>query len=56
MVAARRKTIRRLEETVAYRDRVVVKWIPFDPKSGLRIKPDGEPGEVISPAWAQKSP
>jgi hypothetical protein len=57
MVAARRKTIRRLTETVRVetRDRVIVKWIPFDPKSGLRIKDDGTPGEVVSPAWAQKS-
>jgi hypothetical protein len=39
-----------------FRDRIVVKWVPFDPRSGLRIKPDGEPGEIISPTWAQKSP
>ena len=51
----RRKTLRRLTETIKFQDRVIIRWIPFDPKSGLRIKPDGEPGEVISPTWAQKS-
>jgi hypothetical protein len=56
MIAARRKTLRRLEETIAYRDRIVVRWVPFDPKSGLRIKPDGDLGEVVhSPAWTKTS-
>jgi hypothetical protein len=55
MVAARRKKIRRLTETIKFQDRVIIRWVPFDPKSGLRIKPDGEPAEVVSPTWAQKS-
>ena len=55
MVAARRKTLRRLTETIKFQDRVIIRWVPFDPKSGLRIKPDGEPGEVVTPTWAQKS-
>jgi hypothetical protein len=40
---------------VQFQDRIVVKWVPFDPHTGLRIKPDGELGEVVSPAWQQKS-
>jgi hypothetical protein len=57
MGAARRKTIRRLETIrVETCDRVIVKWIPFDPKSGLRIKPDGDPAEVVhSQAWTKTS-
>jgi hypothetical protein len=53
-LARRRRPIYR-DVPGPYRDRIVVKWIPFDPKSGLRIKPDGEPGEVVSPSWAKTS-
>ena len=40
MVAARRKTIRRLKETVAYRDRVKLVYVPCDPATGKVLDPD----------------
>lgn len=42
MVAARRKTIRRLQETVRveYRDRTKVLYVPVDPQSGRVLDPD----------------
>jgi hypothetical protein len=46
MIAARRKTLRRLEETVRveYRDRVRILHVPVDPQSGRVLDPDrGEP-------------
>jgi hypothetical protein len=51
----RRQLIRMVPGPVEFRDRIVVKWVPFDPKSGLRIKPDGEPADVVSPTWAKTS-
>ena len=44
-LAARRKTIRRLKETVRteYRDRVIFKWVPTDPISGRVLDPDVKP-------------
>jgi hypothetical protein len=42
MIAARRKTIRRLQETVRteYRDRTIFRYVPTDPVSGRVLDPD----------------
>jgi hypothetical protein len=44
-IAARRKTLRRLEETVRveYRDRVKLVYVPTDPVSGRVLDPDTKP-------------
>lgn len=47
--------VRRDVPVVEFRDRIVVKWVPFSEATGHRIKSDGEPGEVISPTWTQKT-
>ena len=42
MIAARRKTLRRLKETVRteYRDRTIFRYVPTDPVSGRVLDPD----------------
>jgi hypothetical protein len=44
MVAARRKTIRRLQETVRteFKDRVRFIYVPCDPKTGKVLDPDAK--------------
>jgi len=45
MIAARRKTLRRLKETVRieYRDRVRILYVPCDPATGKVLDPDAKP-------------
>jgi hypothetical protein len=45
LVAARRKTLRRLKETVRveYRDRVKLVYVPCDPATGKVLDPDARP-------------
>ena len=44
LVAARRKTLRRLKETirVEYRDRVKLVYVPCDPATGKVLDPDAK--------------
>ena len=43
MIAARRKTLRRILERVEYRDRVKFIYVPCDPASGKVLDPDARP-------------
>ena len=52
MIAARRKTLRRIRETVRteFKDRVKIIYIPVDVATGKIIDPDGKLGETADGA------